>query len=396
MPKRHFLVLSLILALCLLAGCERAPKEPFVGATSSGSLDKEEPGSNLMFTIEIEDEGDPVGIDFRGVLTAGSVKLQIVDAEDDIYKEWTFDELGTFSLNTTLYPPPGTYRYGMAWDGPVQLAQYGLAWKPHPIETPEISPLVLLPGIGMLLVALGFVIYVAVRKLGWRYLGLGALGWVITVALKFAWAIPFNSPVYEALKGSLPEAVANAVFYIYVGALTGVFEVGIVWLVLRYTKLGNVAWERAQAFGFGFGGIEAALLGLNALVGAATVLIAPAALPLGALEQVALANNPIYGLAPIWERFFTVLVHLFSNVLLFYGARKRESRWFWLAFAYKSGIDAIAAWGQLTGLDTLGAWAPCGPLNSWWPCGALRVGWGCARYGIAIHSQRQTWIGRRT
>jgi hypothetical protein len=57
--------------------------------------------------------------------------------------------------------------------------------------------------------------------------------------------------------------------------------------------------------------------------------------------------------SPIWERFFAVFVHLFSNVLLFHGARKREPRWFWLAFAFKSGIDAIAAFAQFWGLNTL-------------------------------------------
>jgi uncharacterized membrane protein YhfC len=144
----------------------------------------------------------------------------------------------------------------------------------------------------------------------------------------------------EALTSALPGTAANVIFYIYVGALTGLTEIALTWLVLRYTKWGQVPWTCVLAFDLGFGAVEA--------------LLAPASLPLGTLRQIATANNPLYGLAPVSERFFTVLIHLFSNVLLFYGARKRQSRWFWPTFAYKSGIDAVAAFAQFWGIGTVG------------------------------------------
>ncbi|MGC9400743.1 MAG: YhfC family glutamic-type intramembrane protease [Anaerolineae bacterium] len=354
MRDKYILILMFVLILGLLTGCAETADEPIVGATASGALNREEAGSELAYHIVVENEGDPVGIDFRGVLTQGSVSLQLVDADDEIIRDWTFDQVGPFSMNTTLYLAPGAYRYGMVWDGPVQLTQYSLAWKPHPIDVPTITPWVLLSGIGMIVVAVGYVAYAAVRRLGWGYLGLGALAWAITVALKFAWALPTNTPVYEALTGALPGTAANVIFYIYVGALTGLTEIALTWLVLRYTKWGQVPWTRVLAFGLGFGAVEALLLGVGSLIGTATALLAPTSLPLGTLRQIATANNPLYGLAPVSERFFTVLIHLFSNVLLFYGARQRESRWFWLAFAYKSGIDAVAAFAQFWGIGTVG------------------------------------------
>lgn len=383
MRKRGLLVLTLVLALALLTGCQ-APEpeeEPFVGATASGALDREEAGDQLVFTIEVAEEGDPVGIDFRGVLAEGSVKLQLVDAGGGIYREWEFEEVGPFSINSTLFPPPGTYRYGMVWEGPVQLAQYSIAWKPHPIEVAEVQPIALLAGAGMLLVALGYVTYALVRKLGLAYLGLGALAWGLTVALKFAWAIPLNTPIYNALTGRLSEGLANLIFYVYVGALTGVFEGAITWLVLRYTSLGRVRWGRALAFGIGFGAFEALLLGLSNVGSVLVALTAPESLPPTTLEQIAQLNSVLFGLAPVWERFFTVLIHIFANVLLFYGAVKREARWFWLSFAYKTGIDAVAAVAQLQGLVTPGdIWIIEAIVALWGIAGWFGTRWVAARY----------------
>jgi uncharacterized membrane protein YhfC len=354
MKKRLHLGLTLTLALTLLSGCAGAAKQATQGASSSGSLTRETAGRELLFNVQVENQGDPVGTDFRGVLTQGSLSLQMVNSQDEIYQAWDFDALGPFAMNTTLYPPPGEYQLGIAWEGAVQAAQYSLAWQPEPIEAPQVPPLALLSGVGMILVALGYVIYAGVRRLGWGYLGLGALGWGIAVALKFLWAIPINTPVHAALTTALPAPLGGLIFDLYVGALTGVFEVALVWLVLRYTRLGRVSWQRTLAFGIGFGGVEALLLGVGSLASALVAMAAPATLPLGTLQQYALTSNPLYGLAPIWERFFTVLVHIFSNVLLFYGVRKRQARWLWLAFAYKTGIDAIAAWAQFWGLGALG------------------------------------------
>ncbi|MFP4344382.1 MAG: YhfC family glutamic-type intramembrane protease [Anaerolineales bacterium] len=381
MKRLVFLGWVLVLVLVLLTGCQTSEEEPFVGATASGALDKEAAGDQLVFNIEVTEEGDPVGIDFRGVLTEGSVKLQLVDADGELYREWEFEEIGPFSLNTTLFPPPGTYRYGMAWEGPVQLAQYSIAWKPFPIEVAEVRPIALLTGVGMVLVALGYIVYALVRKLGLAYLGLGALAWGLTVALKFAWAIPLNAPLYNALTGALPERFANLIFYVYVGALTGVFEGAITWLVLRYTSLGRVRWGRALAFGIGFGAFEALILGLSSLGSVLVALTAPESLPPTTLEQIAQLNDVLFGLAPVWERFFTVLVHVFANVLLFYGAVKRDARWFWLSFAYKTGIDAVAAVAQLQGLATPESiWIIEAIVALWGIAGWFGTRWVATRY----------------
>ncbi len=350
----------LLLFVLLLAGCNVSQSEPapFVGASITGAtLDTDESGEELPFHVAVVQTGDPVGVDFRGILIAGSVQLQLRAVDGDVVFADSISTPGPFAINTTLTPSAGTYQMGLVWDAPLEV-QYNLVWQPQPIEIPQLTLLTLLPGLGMILVACTYFGYALWRRLGARYLALGALAWVITVALKFAWAIPINTPVYTVLYGALPETFAGPLFYLYVGALTGVFEVALTWFLLRYTRLGRVPWGPALAFGIGFGAVEALLLGGGALIPVLLALMAPHTLPLEALHELAKANNLLYSIAPIVERLFTVLLHVCSNVLLFYAVAKKQPRWFWLAFIYKTAIDTVAAWGQLTGLQSLGKiWA---------------------------------------
>jgi len=48
------------------------------------------------------------------------------------------------------------------------------------------------------------------------------------------------------------------------------------------------------------------------------------------------------------ERFFTILIHIFSSILIFCSIKNKILSLFWLSFVYKTVIDAIAAWGQLS------------------------------------------------
>jgi uncharacterized membrane protein YhfC len=242
----------------------------------------------------------------------------------------------------------GVHLSGPAWVVRF-LTPYSLSFQAQ-----TLSAAVLLPGSGMILVALVFIGYALVRRLGLGYLALGGLAWLVAVVLKFLWAIPFNGPIFQILTSRLPEPLGSILFYIYVGALTGVFEVALVWLVLRYTRLARVPYKKALAFGIGFGALEALLLGLSSLGSALVGLLAPDQLPPATLAQLALANNALYGLAPIVERIATIFVHIFANLLLFYGVVVRQPRWFWAAFIYKTALDSVAAFAQFWGVNTLG------------------------------------------
>jgi uncharacterized membrane protein YhfC len=222
------------------------------------------------------------------------------------------------------------------------------------LASAAVPPLSLLGGIGMILVALGFAAYAGLRQLGWGALGLGALAWGVAVALKFAWAIPFNPPIYTAVNQALPS-LGVPLFALYIGALTGIFEVGLMALLLSYTRLGKAAWPHTLAFGIGFGAIEALLLGVSSLSSMLAAMVISVALPPAPTEILVRLGNILWGLAPIVERLATVLIHICSTVLIFYAVNTRQARWFWLAFGYKTAIDAVAAaFVHINGIDTLG------------------------------------------
>lgn len=381
--KKLILLALLVLAAAALSACSPAssPSSSNIdqGAYVTGStLNEEQPGASpTFFQLNFERDDQPYGVFLQGLATRGSLRAQLVDQTGSVV--WQSEPLsGSFYLNTLVTGlKRGVYGLQMAWDEPVAV-QYNVYTVPgEEVRIPQIQPVALLGGIGMVVVALGFYLYGATRKLGWRYMLLGGAAWMVTVALKFAWAIPFNSPIYAYLTGALPKLAGENLFNLYVGMLTGVFEVGLVWLLVRYTKFGRADWKKALAFAIGFGALEALLLGVMNLFSVVAGLAAPAAIPVGQLDQLAVLNNPLYGLAPVSERFFTIWIHILSNVLVFYAAAVRKPGYFWLAFAYKSLIDAVAAWGQLSGLlNTLGVlWAIEAVILVFGVIGWLGTGW---------------------
>lgn len=306
------------------------------------------------FMVRTKQANELVGIDFRATMLAGGVTLELVDSGDRPVWQQQVMPGGSFAISKTVtVPEPGEYQWRLAHDGAVQITNYSLMWKPGEITSPAISPLALAGGLGMLLVALVGVAYAVWRRLGLKYLAIGAVAWAVSVALKFAWAIPVNSPVYQGLGDALPTWLANPIFEMYVGSLTGLFEVILVWLVLRRTSFGRSATpSQALAFGIGFGAVEALLLGGSNLLSVASALVAPQLFPVDTLQQIAQLNSPLFALAPISERIFTLLVHVCSNMLIFYAIATRKAGWAWLAFTYKSLLDAVAAFAQVQGVDS--------------------------------------------
>ncbi len=218
----------------------------------------------------------------------------------------------------------------------------------------NLTPIVLI-GSGMIAVALVFIVFARQRGGTWLYLGLGALSWIVTcLVVKSKVAEIVEPVVYPALfvPGAL-WAPGSVLFYVYVGTLTGVTEVLLTWLLLRYTRLGRVTWAKALAFGVGFGAFEAMYLGFDHLATIITALSSPQSITEAALSNLQLFSNPLYGLVPVADRLVAMLAHIFCNTLLFYGVAARQARWLWVSFAFKGLLDAIVGFAYFWGSETL-------------------------------------------
>ncbi len=146
-----------------------------------------------------------------------------------------------------------------------------------------MNPLFLLSGIGMIIVALASVIYWKKKsKIAFKFFLLGAIAWIIAVALKAAWAVSLNEPILNFLESELPAILLGPLSWSYIGLLTGIFECGIVLGFVYLLKgLKKANWKESVGFGIGFGALEAFLLGITSFVVTLLGILVPEQLPKG-------------------------------------------------------------------------------------------------------------------
>lgn len=193
------------------------------------------------------------------------------------------------------------------------------------------------PGLLMMLVgvlAVGFGLWR--WKTPFRLFGLGALLWVVAVAVKVGLAVFLNKQVEGGLQALMPKHPADVTFWIYIGVLTGITEVGIFLAMARWFQRRQWSWKDAASVGVGFGAIEAGLLGLGLVTAA-----------------MAGAAGETNVLVPPLERFLAIFIHTAATAMCIYAVTRREWGWFAFAFLYKSGVDAVAAYMLLPGQDLL-------------------------------------------
>jgi hypothetical protein len=322
---------------------------------------------NSGFMLKIDSATATYGLLFSGSVSRGNARLEILDEDSRVV--WQSEpQSGSFQVTHLLEGvPAGTYQPTIRWDGPIT-ATFDLYTVPgEAVQIPVVKPIALLGGLGMILVSLGFLAFVWQKRLPFKPLALGALLWIITVAVKFFIAIPLNSTIIRFLGPVGDGRWQDWVFGLYIGLLTGITEVLMVWWFLRKKPPENEGkakkrlslrikrreWSQALAFGIGFGVVEALLLGLSSFSSVIAGLTVPEQIPATTLTALAVANHPLVALAPVWERFFTVFIHITCNLLLFLGAVSGKNRYFWYSFIFKSGLDTVAGLAQLFGIDTL-------------------------------------------
>jgi len=164
----------------------------------------------------------------------------------------------------------------------------------------------------------------------WLYFVIGAAIWGVGVVLKFGWALPFNESIFRAINESLPRYVTLAVGALYVGLLTGVFEIGVTVVAARRWPRLSHGSERGIAVGIGAGAAEAIILGM--LVSLSSFV----------KPEAAMAGPLSLALLPVAERFLALLCHASSRALVFFAVATHRWRWAVGGFVLLTGVDTVA------------------------------------------------------
>jgi len=209
-----------------------------------------------------------------------------------------------------------------------------------PTSKPEISWLNLLSGLGMIVVGVGAMVYWYFRKrINPIYFFAGGVLWAVAIAIKLIMDLTISSGLQLQVMTAFTPLLAVVVLGFYYGLRTGIFECGIPYLAVRYSRLSErLGFGEAVALGIGFGGTEAVLLGIVALASVAALLLTPGGverLPASVLEQFSLIMVPV----PILERFLTIFIHTFAIVLVVYAVKRNDFRWLVLSIIYKTLVD---------------------------------------------------------
>ncbi len=233
--------------------------------------------------------------------------------------------------------------------------------KPEPPAT--VSPTAvrefLLSSILMIIVGMASVVVVRLRwAVPVRWFFAGAAIWLVGVTLKFIWAMALNRPILAFLEPSLGRVGYLIAGSLYIGILTGVFEIGITLAAALIWRSLSQAAARAIAVGAGAGAVEAILLGAATTMGILAVMLnLPGTEALR--EQLAAAGptSALWLIGPV-ERLIAILCHTGSRLLVLLAIAR--SRWslFWYGFLILTGLDTIAGYVHVGGL--------VGTVNLWW------------------------------
>ena len=250
------------------------------------------------------------------------------------------------------------------------------------LPAPKGFALLFLPGPLMVMVGLAFVLgWKARPRTQWRWFLAGAGIWTVGVALKFFFAFLLNKPILEGLKASMPHAGYVAAGSIYIGLLTGIFEIGVTLFACLIWKAMAREPKRAVAVGVGAGAFEAILVGLASLVGTLVMLAGVQGTETIAAQMSHLtAVIPVFWLVGPVERVIAILCHTSSRALVLLGVARRRWSFFWYGFAIMTAIDGIAGVAYLTGL--------LGQISTWWielaiapfALASLLIIWWCLRH----------------
>ncbi len=178
-------------------------------------------------------------------------------------------------------------------------------------------------------------------KTDWKIIGWGMLAWLVANLVK-------------SLVGGVIEVfgffalLPNFVYYVYIGLLTGIFEIAIPLLIIVRKKEIFKSFNDRVGFGVGFAGFEAIFLSVIVLLNfvAATVIVDQGIVTTGDVLTIFEFTDDVYltsSLLAGFERMLALVMHVFATLLLFSFLYTDDLKYLIIPLLYKTFIDSMAA-----------------------------------------------------
>ena len=313
--------------------------------------------SYYLFEFTLSNKESRMVFDFSGTFESGEINVRLTGGGYEVIGNYT--EQDTFSHNNIIFGPLNNSE-------PIRVqVQTTKAIGEWTIKLTESSS----SGVTLSFLASGILIIITciLLLIKWKvrsgesfiYPLLGAAAWFISIIAKFLFAYWLNTPILEFIKSALGQTGYLTIGSLYIGSLTGIFEIGIALVfVLSIRKLYENA-ERGIGYGLGAGTIEALLIGFSQ-VGAFIMLItgSPGSDNMITEYSSLASNTPVLFLVAPVERIIAILCHTSSRALIVLAAAKRKQIYLWLGFLIMTGIDAVAGYAHLAGYVTT--------VSTWW------------------------------
>lgn len=188
------------------------------------------------------------------------------------------------------------------------------------------GPLLLLPGLGVLIVGIAVIVVALRRKLARIFVGQGMLAWIGVVII--------GSLLSGFFDRSIQSAIGSGASFALYGGLSQGLIYALVILAIAVRGLRGGGWRDAVGFGMGYGLVEQMAIGAALLVVTGGVLVSGKA-PVELVDKLNGLNSSILvALTPIITGIAFIIVHIGSATLVFYAAKlEGGARWLWLLLA---------------------------------------------------------------
>lgn len=217
-----------------------------------------------------------------------------------------------------------------------------------------MNPFLIFSSIGMILVGFISIIFWKLKSnVSLKYFLFGGIVWIIAIIPKSIMDFTITPSLSSWVTNTYGLTGMVVIIGAYVGIRTGIFECGFTYLAFSKSKLKQISLNEATAFGIGFGAFEAILIAIPSILQMAILFSNPSILELLPIDQRQLIEAqlslPTWVVpAPIMERILVLFAHLFTILLIFNSIIQRKIRFFFYSFFYKSLLDALVPYLQVT------------------------------------------------